>query len=117
MVCEPIDSDHAPPLDPLDDQALHDEPVGRLDQQHVLHAALVDERAHRAEDFLEVLARASLVDPHPLALLIRIRRPVRPVPRVYQRANRVARRTAELPGHAGVVDDQRRVGLSRSARR
>ncbi len=45
-------------------QALHDEPVGGLNQQDVLHPALVEERADGPEDFLEVLARTALVDPH-----------------------------------------------------
>ena len=59
----PIESDQVP-ASPDDDQALDDEAVGRLDEQHVLHPALVEERADRAEDLLEVLARAALVDPH-----------------------------------------------------
>ena len=45
-------------------EALDDEAVGRLHEQDVLHPALVEERADRAEDLLEVLARAALVDPH-----------------------------------------------------
>ena len=47
-----------------DHDALDDEPVRRLDEEDLAHPALVDERPDRAEDLLEVLARASLVDPH-----------------------------------------------------
>src|SRR5262245_14023824 len=46
------------------DQPLDDEPVGRFEQEDVLHAALVEERSDGAEDLLEVLAGAALVDPH-----------------------------------------------------
>ena len=52
--------------------ALDDEPVGRLDEQDLVHPALVDERADRPEDLLEVLARASLVDPHRASSLRRV---------------------------------------------
>src|SRR5690348_1047921 len=46
------------------DQALDDEPIGGFDQQDVLHPTLVEECADRAEDFLEVLPRAALIDAH-----------------------------------------------------
>src|SRR4029078_11817275 len=46
------------------DDALDDEPVRRLEGEGVLHPPLVEEGADRAEDLLEVLARAALVDPH-----------------------------------------------------
>ena len=60
----PIESDHVPPACTRGHQALHDEPVRGLDEQDVLHPALVEERADRAKDLFEILARAALVDPH-----------------------------------------------------
>src|SRR5688572_1345422 len=45
-------------------EPLHDEAVRGLDEQDVLHPALVEEGTDRAEDLLEILARAALVDPH-----------------------------------------------------
>ena len=57
-----------------DHDALDDEAVGRLDEQHLGHTALIEERADRAEDLLEVLARAALVDPHRVSSARRLRR-------------------------------------------
>ena len=64
LACVPIVSDQSRCWRPLDHETLDDEPVGRLEQEDVLHPALVEERPDRAEDLLEVLARAALVDPH-----------------------------------------------------
>ena len=53
-------------------EALDDEAIGRLEKEDVLHRALIEERADRAEDLFEVLARTALVDPHAVRGLLEI---------------------------------------------
>ena len=60
----PIDSDQRARRGADAREGLDDEAVGRLDDEDVAHAALVEVGADRAKDLLEVLARASVVDPH-----------------------------------------------------
>ena len=64
LVCVPIVSDQVARRRAGRDEALDDEPIGCLEEQDVPHPALVEERPDRAEDLLEVLAGAALVDPH-----------------------------------------------------
>ena len=59
FVWVPIVSDQPPGVGAAGDQALDDEPVGRLDEEDLLHRTLVEERPDRAEDLLEVLARGA----------------------------------------------------------
>ena len=56
-------------------------PSGHLEQQDVPHAAAVQEGADRAEDLFEVLAGASLVDPHVCSLAAASQAP-RGLPRI-----------------------------------
>ena len=64
MVWLPTDLGPGPGAAAGDDETLDDEPVRGLEEQDVLHPALVEERPDRAEDLFEILARATLVDPH-----------------------------------------------------
>src|SRR6186997_2741595 len=91
------------------DEPLDDEPVGCLEKEDVLHPALVEERSDRAEDLLEVLARAALVDPHavrpPGGFETRFSSPGECNERLPRRqddersAQGAARRTARLPAN------------------
>src|SRR5215212_8649677 len=54
----------------MNDDALDDEAIGRFEDEDVPHPVLVEERAHGAKDFLEVLPRAALVDPHGVGFLL-----------------------------------------------
>ncbi len=87
--------------------ALDDEPVGRLDEQDLVHPALVDERADRPEDLLEVLARASLVDPHRASSVRRVRR--RRPARLRSRSSGPAARDPSLAGRSPGRRRSRRV--------
>ena len=68
---EPTVSDQADVAAPAVTRPCTMNPSGTSSEEDVAHAVAIDEGADRAEDLLEVLPGASLVDPHGCSLLRR----------------------------------------------
>ena len=101
--CVPTDSDQVPVEAAGRHEPLDDEPVGCLEEQDVPHAALVEERPDGAEDLLEVLAGAALVDPHAVGPSpVRTRQPGRIECSERPHERQGGRRVLAPPGRTGV---------------
>ena len=102
-------------------------PSGASSEQDVAHPALVEERPDRAEDLFEVLARASLVDPHSASSMRRLRLarpaarirwfgPAAPIlgPSLARPEDGDGRECNDGPGGQQGDDDRGRIGIERA---